>query len=147
MDFIEKIVNLAYPVGKTMETIGDTVRDSTKFGKFAQSSAKGMLNSVLVSETTTEIMHGTLASFNLALNIMVGCVVALIITSSIFVFYFIADPEASAKIANINNIVTLSLSMALVLSLIIVKTAFSGLNVVLFDYETGIIPYIKKMTI
>ena len=92
-----------------------------------------------------ETIHGTLTSVGTALNIMMGVMVMLIIVSLVFIFYYISDPETSAHIANVNNIVTLSMSMGIILSLIMIKVSFSGLNMVLFDNMHGLIPTLKKV--
>ena len=118
-------------LGDLVNVIGTVSNASEKFNKTG--------DMILTS------FHGTLASVGVALNIMIGVMVMLIIVSLVFIFYYVSDPETSANIANVNNIVTLSLSMGIILSLLMIKVSFSGLNMVLFDNMHGLIPTLKKV--
>jgi hypothetical protein len=127
-------------VAEIVKVVGKFTNASEKFNK----TGDMILTSTILSDSMVETIHGTLESVGTALNIMMGVTVMLIIVSLVFIFYFIYEPETSATISNINNIVTLSLSMGIILSLIMIKVSFSGFNMILFDSMHGLIPTLKK---
>jgi hypothetical protein len=132
----ESISNI--DIGKAINKLSNASENFNKTGDM-------LLTTTILSDTVSETIHGTLYSAGVALNIMIGVMVLLIVISSIFIFYFMADRETPANLANVNNIITFSLSTAIILSLILIKVAFSGLNMVLFNNMNGLIPNLKKV--
>ena len=106
----------------------------------ADIAKKAVVESVL-SDTTLNGIRGELNNVHLGISILMGVLVVMILTSlSFLIYHAIHDTSGLA-----NNIITLTLAIMVTISFAVLKGAFYGIDLLLFDNHTGALRVMKNL--
>jgi hypothetical protein len=106
----------------------------------ADIAKKAVVESVL-SDTTLNGIREELNNVHLGISILMGVLVVMILISlSFLIYHAIHDTTGLA-----NNIITLTLAIMVTISFAVLKGAFYGIDLLLFDNHTGALRVMKNL--
>ena len=120
----------------------DVVGKDGPLARAADKTTKALTESVL-ADATINTIHGAFVHLNTGLNIILGVVVIMILISSFFIVYHSKVEVSLPQLTN--NIVTLTLAIAVTISLFMLKLIFSTLDSTLFEDDTGVLVVAKRI--
>ena len=107
----------------------------------ATDSAKKIIVGSILSDTTLNGIREELNNVHLGISILMGVLVVMILTSlSFLIYHAIHDTSGLA-----NNIITLTLAIMVTISFAVLKGAFYGIDLLLFDNHTGALRVMKNL--
>jgi hypothetical protein len=137
------LADFAGPLAGISEYINNTngLEDlKAPLSQAANVARKAIVASVLSEKTLTGIRE-ELNNVHLGISILMGVLVVMILISLVFLIYNAVHDTSGLA----NNIITLTLAIMVTISFAVLKGAFYGIDLLLFDNQTGAIRVMKNM--
>lgn len=113
-----------------------------QLSQFRGTTTKAMVDSVL-SDATINSIHDIFLKINTGFNVLIGVIVLLIIISIALLIYSAISDPSPIQIAH--GAVALTLTLSVVVSFVILKLAFYGLDTILFENSSGVFRVVKAV--